>query len=60
MPRIRTKPCDLCGSVADVLFRVRRDAAGEWIFVCEGCHGEVSRDNPDYRYGGTWKSRKRR
>ena len=41
------------------LFRVQVSAEGPWIFVCGACLALVKPGNPDYRYGGTWKSRKR-
>ncbi len=58
--RIREKRCDRCAENAETLYRVRYDASGEWRFVCTRCQAEVARDNPQYTYGGTWKSRKRR
>jgi hypothetical protein len=59
-PREREKPCDRCGTAADVLYRVRVAADGPWIFVCRRCWDAVATDNSEYRYGGTWKARKRR
>ena len=59
MSREREKPCSLCAKSAPVLFRVKHDESGEWIFVCRECWDRVSQDNPFYVYGGTWKARKR-
>ncbi|WP_346289494.1 hypothetical protein [Sphaerothrix gracilis] len=60
MARVRQKNCDRCGETASVLYRVQIDAAGGWLFVCDRCWSEVSPNNPDYVYGGTWKARKKR
>lgn len=57
--RIRQKPCDRCKAQCTALFRVRVEADGPWIFVCEACLEIVKPGNEHYRYGGTWKSRKR-
>jgi hypothetical protein len=57
--RERVKPCDRCRQPHRVLYRVRIDAAQNWIFVCPQCWQQVSPGNPFYQYGGTWKSRKR-
>ncbi|NJR51867.1 MAG: hypothetical protein HC780_22105 [Leptolyngbyaceae cyanobacterium CSU_1_3] len=59
MKRDRQKSCDLCTKSALVLYRVRRDESSEWIFVCRSCWDHVSRGNPFYVYGGTWKAKKR-
>jgi hypothetical protein len=60
MVRQREKCCDLCESIAPVLFRVQIDATQLWRFVCQTCYDRVSQDNPHYHYGGTWKAKKRR
>ena len=57
--RIRTKPCARRGPAASALYRVRVELDGPWIFVCEACLDAVKPDNPHYRYGGTWKAKKR-
>ncbi|MDZ4871852.1 MAG: hypothetical protein CLLPBCKN_001240 [Chroococcidiopsis cubana SAG 39.79] len=57
--KLRTKFCDRCGQPAPILFRVQYDESATWVFVCESCWTIVSQDNPFYRYGGTWKARKR-
>ncbi len=57
--RTRQKPCDRCKAPSIALFRVQVSAEGLWIFVCGACLELVKPGNPDYRYGGTWKSRKR-
>lgn len=57
--RERTKACDRCAQTAGVLYRVVVATDGDWIFVCRDCWDAVAIDNPAYRYGGTWKARKR-
>jgi hypothetical protein len=57
--RLRVKPCALCGRAADILYRVRQEAGGRWLFVCPTCWPTLSTANPDYVYGGTWKAAKR-
>ncbi|WP_222436180.1 hypothetical protein [Rubripirellula reticaptiva] len=57
--RIRTKPCSKCIERNDVLYRVRIEEDGDWIFVCPACLEMVKPANPHFQYGGTWKSKKR-
>ncbi|MFN3188983.1 MAG: hypothetical protein ACE361_00555 [Aureliella sp.] len=57
--RTRSKSCTLCSKDNDVLYRVRIKADGDWIFVCPTCLEKVKPNNPEYQYGGTWKSKKR-
>lgn len=57
---IRVKRCDRCDRLAPVLYRVRYDESGQWIFVCPQCWQPVSLDNPHYTYGGTWKAKKKK
>jgi len=57
--RFRTKPCSRCNETNDVLYRVRIEEDGGWIFVCPACLGKVKPGNLHYQYGGTWKSKKR-
>ncbi|PSB54529.1 hypothetical protein [Chamaesiphon polymorphus] len=59
MTRIRTKTCDRCQQLSDVLYRVRVERDGAWQFVCDRCWQTIDRTNLDYSYGGTWKARKR-
>jgi hypothetical protein len=56
---IRTKTCDRCQLLSDILYRVRLDRSGDWWFVCNDCWQSLSQDNFDYVYGGTWKAHKR-
>jgi len=57
--RTRKKSCCRCKRERDTLFRVRIAKDGDWIFVCKVCIELVKPNNPDYQYGGTWKSKKR-
>lgn len=57
--RTRTKACQRCQTVNEVLYRVRITNHGDWTFVCPACLNKVKPDNPHYQYGGTWKSKKR-
>jgi alpha-D-ribose 1-methylphosphonate 5-phosphate C-P lyase len=57
--RIRSKACSRCAATSAVLYRVRIENDGDWIFVCSPCLYEVKPGNPHYQYGGTWKSKKR-
>ncbi|MBI1242698.1 MAG: hypothetical protein GC195_14575 [Nostoc sp. RI_552] len=55
----RVKFCHRCSQAAPILYRVRFEQAGNWIFVCGQCWRNVSENNPFYVYGGTWKARKK-
>lgn len=56
--RIRTKTCDRCQKLSDILDRIQADNSGKWQFVCHDCWQLLSKNNPNYIYGGTWKARK--
>ncbi|NJN85294.1 MAG: hypothetical protein HC881_01870 [Leptolyngbyaceae cyanobacterium SL_7_1] len=56
--RVRSKSCDRCSIPAEILYRVQYDDSGRWKFVCLTCYPIVSRNNPAYVYGGTWKAEK--
>ncbi len=55
----RIKPCNRCSLAAPILFRVKYQEGGNWVFVCQQCWQQVSQDNPFYVYGGTWKAKKK-
>ncbi|MEN9225905.1 MAG: hypothetical protein Q6L60_00840 [Thermostichus sp. HHBFW_bins_43] len=55
--RSQPKPCQYCGQAVRIRYRIRWDATGRWWLVCPACWDPLSRDNPFYRYGGTWKAR---
>lgn len=54
----RLKMCDRCSQPAPILYRVKYQEQGGWIFVCPQCLNPVKDHNPFYVYGGTWKARK--
>jgi hypothetical protein len=56
---IRVKPCGRCSQTAAILYRVKYEEDGNWVFLCRECWDIVSLDNPFYVYGGTWKSKKK-
>ena len=51
----RVKYCAICNIDYDVMFRVQYKHPKEWVFVCQECLNKVKPNNPNYRYGGTWK-----
>ena len=54
----KLKPCDLCSQETSVRYRIKYQKDGDWKLVCLQCWQQVSKNNPLYRYGGTWKARK--
>ncbi len=58
--RVREKPCADCGQPSDVMYRVIRRTEEGWVFLCPACRRTADVDNPEYRYGGTWKAAKGR
>ncbi len=56
---IRIKFCHRCSQPAPILYRVKFEEQGDWIFVCPKCWPSVNENNPFYVYGGTWKARKK-
>ncbi|AFZ04073.1 hypothetical protein [Calothrix sp. PCC 6303] len=60
MPRqLRTKSCDLCSQNTAILYRIQYQDDCRWIFACPDCWEKVSKNNPFYLYGGTWKAKKK-
>lgn len=57
MVRNRTKACDRCQKVAEIMYRVQVDTSAGWQLVCHDCQTTLS-SQPNYIYGGTWKARK--
>ncbi len=55
----RQKLCDRCQLTGKLLYRIQQDIDRVWVFVCPQCWEIVSVDNPFYRYGGTWKQRRK-
>ena len=54
------KSCHFCQQKVDIRYRIQYDRSHNWVLVCPNCWQQVSQNNPDYRYGGTWKARKKR
>jgi hypothetical protein len=54
-----SKPCDLCSTNSNIRYRIQYQKNGDWKLICFLCWQKVSQDNPFYRYGGTWKARKK-
>ena len=59
MTKSKSKPCDLCHQLVDLRYRIQYQADNNWVMVCQQCWQEVSQNNPDYRYGGTWKAKRK-
>ena len=59
MTKLKLKPCDRCNNLADIRYRIQYEPGGDWVMVCRDCWNVVSQDNPDYRYGGTWKAKRK-
>ncbi|MGB2927139.1 MAG: hypothetical protein WBB82_17705 [Limnothrix sp.] len=57
--RLRQKDCARCRQKASLCYRIQWDASQTWQFVCPDCWPNLAKDNPHYRYGGTWKAKKR-
>ena len=53
--RVRTKDCYVCDDAKEVLYRCRYEDFKDWVFVCKECLIVIKKDDPTYRYGGTWK-----
>jgi hypothetical protein len=58
--KIRFKLCEICSQPAPILYRVKHEDGGNWVFVCPQCWPNISENNPFYVYGGTWKVKKRK
>jgi len=57
---IRVKFCGRCSQTVPILYRVKYEEDGQWVFVCPDCWQQVSQNNSFYVYGGTWKAQKKR
>jgi hypothetical protein len=51
----RIKPCKVCNIDFSIMYRVQYKNPKEWVFVCKECLLNVKKENPNYKYGGTWK-----
>jgi RNase P subunit RPR2 len=58
MVKLKSKPCNICHSLVGIRYRIRYQKDGDWVLVCPDCWQEVSQDNPNYHYGGTWKAKR--
>jgi hypothetical protein len=54
------KPCDLCGTPANLRYRIQHESGDRWVLACPACQQRHSQNNPHYRYGGTWKARRKK
>lgn len=52
---MRVKYCSLCKNDFSTMYRIQYKQPKTWVFVCETCLLKVKDNNPNYRYGGTWK-----
>lgn len=59
MAKLKFKPCDRCSDLVDIRYRIQHQEEGDWVLVCPDCWEQVSQNNPNYRYGGTWKAKKK-
>lgn len=54
------KPCTNCRQPSSIRYRIQINQSdihsGKWHLVCLSCW-DLSKDSPNYRYGGTWKAR---
>ena len=57
MQLIYMKACDNCQALVTIRYRIQYDDSEKWWLVCPSCWEILSKDNPHYRYGGTWKAR---
>ena len=52
---MREKHCEICNSSLNTMFRIQYRPKKNWVFVCKPCLISVKENNPNYKYGGTWK-----
>lgn len=55
--RLKLKKCDYCLDLVSIRYRIQYDESRKWSQVCPQCWQLLAEDNPNYRYGGTWKAR---
>ena len=51
----RIKQCAICKVDFSTMYRIQYKNPKKWVFVCKECLTDVKKDNPNYKYGGTWK-----
>ncbi|MEE4299159.1 MAG: hypothetical protein V2J24_06940 [Pseudomonadales bacterium] len=54
------RPCERCGADVLVRYRIQTEPSGPWQLVCPECQTKAARSEPRYRYGGTWKAKRRK
>ena len=59
MAKLKSKPCDLCQNLVTLRYRIQYQPQADWVMVCRDCWQQVSQNNLYYRYGGTWKAKKK-
>lgn len=57
---LKPKKCDRCQQLVSIRYRIQYDESEKWSLICPDCWQIVAKDNPFYRYGGTWKAKKRK
>ncbi|OKH14595.1 hypothetical protein [[Limnothrix rosea] IAM M-220] len=58
--RHREKNCAYCQKSTEICYRIQYDTTQQWQLVCPACQKQLKKDNPFYRYGGTWKAKKKK
>ncbi|AFY39046.1 hypothetical protein Lepto7376_2789 [[Leptolyngbya] sp. PCC 7376] len=58
--RHREKNCAHCQKLTEVCYRIQYDETQKWHLVCPSCQKQLKKESPLYRYGGTWKAKKRK
>jgi len=59
MVKSNLKSCARCNNLVALRYRIQYQENGAWVLVCPHCWQAVSQDNPHYRYGGTWKAKRK-
>ena len=52
---MRIKDCAVCKKDFSTMYRIKHKPIKEWVFTCKNCLNIIKKENPHYRYGGTWK-----
>jgi hypothetical protein len=51
----RVKYCHQSKKDFSTMYSAQYNDQKDWVFVCKECLFVIKKDNPTYRYGGTWK-----
>ena len=54
---MKLKNCDSCQELVSIRYRIQYDRSKKWFKVCRDYWEVLAKDNPNYRYGGTWKAK---